>query len=196
MKKAEAIEKYNKYMEYARNTDIHRTPRKGLNSGAHGRAYERTIKMLLGNYRATAVTSAGRVDTGKRIEEVWKKIEIKEGASTLGTIDIDGNIDIPMLRADIVIYSPDYNPSFDARMQSYVLTAENFWSILCQLNLVYEKYSSQICKLPEEVRYKDKIGIQQYKTSNKKYNAFYDLLEEYGEPLNTWLDKNGIKSAI
>ena len=122
----------------------------------------------------------GVYHNGKRV-----KIEIKQNASEIATIDKNGNINSVLLKADYVIYAPEYSPAYAVECQAYVLDAKQFIDLLSENGLIRYKMSSAQYKKAENERWHDRITIQSL-NSKARYNRMYDLLEEYGTLLKEW----------
>lgn len=181
------------YLDYAAKTDVHVKPTKGINSGAHGNAFERAVKLELGNYRFKGTAKRGHYDSTKKIDGNRYRIEIKQGAGELATLDENGNIIHSELTADLFIYAPEYDPNFDVIYQAYVLTTDNFIACIKAARLTRLKKSTAQYRRPEDERYYDRLAIQTFTNSKKAMERLYNALEEYGQPLNKWLVENKIK---
>lgn len=202
--KKEVLKKYIlKYNGYAVNTETHQKPTRGVNSGAHGRLYELLIKLALQNYKFNGVAKQGRKDTRKKINGLFFNIEIKSGCGELVAWDLMTEKIISDIRSnEYVIYAPEFMPVAtndcdraitNAVKQSYIIETKYFWQELCKNGLIRTKKSSQWYKdtnfsnLPF-----DRLTISNITQSSKKLNLMYDILEEYGIELETWLKVMGI----
>lgn len=196
MKRQEQIEKLRKelgkYAEYAILNNAHQIPKKGINSGSDGRLYEPLVKLSLGNYRFNGVAKAGYTDTRK----LGELFEIKQGCGELGVIDEKGEIVSSVFSKDMIIYAPDYRVGDDVRYVSWVFTTTSFFQALESCGLIRVKTSSYMNRRKQEGMewYPDRIAIQSYKNSRKKFEAWQDAMEKYGKPLDEWLEENCIKS--
>lgn len=164
----------NTYSEYVNTTEtVHQTIKSGLNSGKEGRLIEMRVKAFLGNYRNKGIAKQGVADTRKN----GIVYEIKSGCGELARVDRDGNI--KMVKSDYIIYIPEFNIDTPIERQAFVIPTNEFISELNKIGLIRKKMSSAQYKSVECERYHDRVTIQSFKNSNKKYNMLYDLLEQY-----------------
>ena len=189
MKKTEVIEKRTSYNANAIKLDalLHTKAVKGStdDKGRNGKNFESQVKSYLGNYKKAGITTIGKVDTTKTYNGKRVKIEIKQNASEIATIDKNGTIKSVLLSADYVIYAPEYSPAYAVECQAYVLDAKQFIDLLSENGLIRYKMSSAQYKKAEDERWHDRITIQSL-NSKARYNRMYDLLEEYGTLLKEW----------
>ena len=189
MKKNEVIEKRTNYNANAIKLDalLHTKAVKGStdDKGRNGKDFESQVKSYLGNYKKAGITTIGKVDTTKTYNGKRVKIEIKQNASEIATIDKNGNIKSVLMSADYVIYAPEYSPAYAVECQAYVLDAKQFIDLLSENGLIRYKMSSAQYKKAENERWHDRITIQSL-NSKARYNRMYDLLEEYGTLLKEW----------
>ena len=153
--------------------------------GRGGKDFESQVKTFLGNFIKAGITALGKVDTTRTIDGRRVKIEIKSNASEIATIDTNGKINSVLLKADYVIYAPEYDPAYPVENQAYVLDAKEFFALLGKNGLLRYKKSSAQYKKAENERWHDRITIQSL-NSKARYNRMYDLLEEYGTLLKEW----------
>ena len=189
MKKTEVIEKRTSYNTNAIKLDalLHTKAVKGStdDKGRNGKDFESQVKSYLGNYKKAGISTIGKIDTTKTYNGKRVKIEIKQNASEIATIDKNGNINSVLLKADYVIYAPEYSPAYAVECQAYVLDAKQFINLLSESGLIRYKMSSAQYKKAENERWHDRITIQSL-NSKARYNRMYDLLEEYGTLLKEW----------
>lgn len=190
MTKKKQVEDVQGFNRYAASVNVYQKPRRGLNSGLHGNAFEQAGKLAIGNYQFKGVAKPGRADSRKKIDGTTLKIEFKSGAGELAVIDENGLYISGVWDSDIVVYAPEFNPMLDVTKQAYVFSTFDFIKVLNLAGLVRMKASSDMKDVPEEFRYKDRITIQSFKNSNKKYNLFYELLKEYGVSFEKWIQEN------
>ena len=193
MKKATVLEMVNTYKyEYAINENPFVQITKGVSSGSHGNLYEYEIKLALNNFRFKGIALQGNIDTRKKVDNIINKIEIKQGCSELAIIDENGNIKSTIMKSDLIVYNPDFVSGDNAINGSYILNVNDFIKGLNEIGLIRYKKSTSMSKRPKELQYNDRIAIQSYKNSKKKYNALYDMLEQYGQELSEWLAEHDI----
>lgn len=180
------------YSAYAEQNNCHRKPVAGNNCGCDGRLYEQLVKVALGNYKFKGVAKSGHADTKK----LGNSFEIKQGCGELGVIDENGNIVSTVFTKDYIIYAPDYMVGDNVKYVSWVMTTAQFLSALNECGLIRKKVSSFMSRRKAQGLdwYPDRIAIQSYKNSHRKYNLWTETLENYGQPLCDWLEENCIKS--
>lgn len=212
-KKMEKFAQIQSYKAYAEKVEIHQQALKGcqINFGSHANYAEMIIKYSLNNYRFRGISLNGHTDTVKKINGKMRTIEIKTGCGELATILTDefklmngkrttaqfrnGKFDeLPKknncFEADFVVYIPEPDLSYPLEYQAYVLTGADFEIILKGLGMVRYKQSTDISN--RGLDYYDRFAIAEFKNSEKKTNALYDLLEEYGTTFADWLEENEI----
>ena len=176
--KKQLIERMDNYIEWAGKQNPHVTPTKTISSGSHGRAFEVAVKKALGNYRSkTLVALPGKADARKRVDGSMMRIEVKSGCGELGQLDAEGNVTKSILDSDVVIFCPYYVPVKDATVQSYVMTSNTFYEMLKDLGLIRLKKSTTMTKAPKEEQYYDRMTIQSFRNSAKKYGELSEALE-------------------
>ena len=189
MKKNEVIEKRTSYNANAIKLDalLHTKAVKGStdDKGRNGKDFESQVKSYLGNYKKAGISTIGKIDTTKTYNGKRVKIEIKQNASEIATIDKNGNLKSVLMSADYVIYAPEYSPAYAVECQAYVLDAKQFIDLLSESGLIRYKMSSAQYKKAEGERWHDRITIQSL-NSKARYNRMYDLLEEHGTLLKEW----------
>ena len=172
------------YTEKARATPWETTPTLGIDNGIGGKCFEVcTVAELV--KRCKGVKSTGRCDLTIK----GTTYELKTGCGELGKITYNkkGEPVIHIRKVDFYIYAPEYNEHYNALQQAYVISQTNFLSLLDDIGLIRYKKSSYAVKNGFELP--DKITIQSFKNSNKKYNALYDALETYGTKATTYFNK-------
>ena len=114
---------------------------------------------------------------------------MKTGCGELGKITYkkDGEAVIHIRKVDYYIYAPEYNENYNALKQAYVISQNDFLSLLDDIGLIRQKKSSYAVKNGFDKP--DKIAIQSFKNSKKKYNALYDGLETYGIKASIYFNK-------
>lgn len=186
------------YLAYAESVNVHQKPTKGVNSGAEGRAFERAINFEFGLLdRSKSVQGAGAIDTVKYavIDGVKKRIDIEDkvGAGTLATLNENGGILYsPLLKSDFVVYTPRFYPGYDVKKQALFFETPVFLDILKNNGLIRKKTSGDMTAKRKSGAdwYHDKLTIQSFTNSKKKYHAFTsdlffegmmfdDFVEEY-----------------
>ena len=165
--------------------NAHKKPTPGIDSGASGKTFEGRVKFYCGNYRSPRIcTAEGYIDMIKKVHGVEKKFEIKCNALEIARIKENGveynNIGV---KNDYIIYAPEMDEFSPVELQSYVIDAELFITLLRENNCVRYKATTPMCKAKKagEKWYYDRLTIQN--NSMKKMNTIYDILEEYGMTL-------------
>lgn len=141
------------------NIDCYVQATKGIDSGAHGKAFEGAIKLAL----TGRVQTKNLVSSNKRKEDLKIKgirIEIKSGCGTLDNVK----------NVDVVIYSPTSTIE-----NAYILNASDFLNGLESIGLVRHDKKMSNGKI--------KTAIQSFKHNNKATRNLYAMLETYGEKL-------------
>jgi hypothetical protein len=92
-------------------------------------------------------------------------LETKQGASNLDIL-------VSSKKVDYVCYCPDFRLGDRVELVSYVMSKENFLTVLTEAGLIRQK------KATDGTWH---TSIQSYKNSKKKYELFLDLLDEYNE---------------
>lgn len=152
-------------------------------NGNNGKALEILVKLALNNFNFSGVSKNGRVDTIKN----GVKYEIKTNCGELATLDENGEIiKSSLLKSDYIIYSMDYsfdnNATFldildDVLFSFYVIPVTDFMEILKDNGLLRTKKSTYAIR--NNLSYNDRLTIQSYKNSKKKYDAFFHALANY-----------------
>ena len=159
MKKAEFEKRVQEFYESEKEQTCLVKPTKGNSSGKLGLLYESKCKLYLGLTRGkNTITGNGKLDARTRGYDV----EFKQGCSPIEQLFHQ--------KPDYVVYSPDFLADDAVEKVSYVLTGDGFMTVLENAGLI------RIKKMTDG---SIKRTIQTYKNSNKKYNLFLDLLEEY-----------------
>ena len=206
-KRAQVME----YVNYAKTVNIHQQALKGceVNFGVKGRSCEMLAKLALNNYRFKGIGEPGKSDTLKKINGELKNIEVKTGCGELATIittEFKKGVKTSFAEklecfekakkrnncfdSDYVVYIPEPDLDFPVEYQAYVLDTATFKQILIDLEMIRFKQTSG-----NHSDYYDRFTIVDFKTSKKKYNAFYDMLESYGTSFDLWLEENEITDA-
>lgn len=188
------------YLAYAMTADIHKKPQRGTNSGAEGRAFERSVNFYLGLYdRSEKVQGAGAFDSVKYGIINGKKkrisIEVKTGAGTLATLDENGNIlTSPLFKSDFVAYTPQFYPNLDLENQVLFFETSVFIDILKKHGLIRKKISGKMNTQKKSGGnwYYDILSIQSFKNSKKKYHAFTSDLFFEGMTFNDFVEEYNI----
>lgn len=204
------------YKGYAEKVKIHQKAVRdcGINFGSHANLSEMVLKYAMNNYSFKGIALNGHTDTCKKIDGKMCTVEIKTGSGELATIIGDGfklmngkrtsatwrnnKFDTTpkkndCFKADYVVYIPEPDLSYPLTSQAYVLTGDDFREILKGLGLIRYKQSTSASN--QGLDYYDKFAIGDFKGSDKKYNALYDLLEEYGTGFEEWLESHDIEPA-
>lgn len=210
-KKEEKRAQVMEYVDYAKTVDIHQQALKDceVNFGVKGRSCEMLCKLALNNYRFKSISEPGKSDTLKKINGEFKNIEVKTGCGELATIittEFKKGVKTTFSEklecferakkrnncfdSDYVVYIPEPDLDFPVEYQAYVLETATFKQILVDLELIRFKQTSG-----NHSDYYDRFTIVDFKTSKKKYNAFYDMLETYGTSFDIWLEENEITDA-
>ena len=210
-KKEQKREQVQAYVNYAKTVNIHQQALKGceVNFGVKGRSCEMLAKLALNNYRFKNISEPGKSDTLKKINGELKNIEVKTGCGELATIittEFKKGVKTTFAEklecferakkrnncfdSDYVVYIPEPDLDFPVEYQAYVLETAVFKQILIDLELIRFKQTSG-----NHSDYYDRFTIVDFKTSKKKYNAFYDMLETYGTSFDLWLEENEITDA-
>ena len=210
-KKEEKRAQVMEYVNYAKTVNIHQQALKDceINFGVQGRSCEMLCKLALNNYRFKSISEPGKSDTLKKINGELKNIEVKTGCGELATIittEFKKGVKTSFAEklecferakkrnncfdSDYVVYIPEPDLDFPVEYQAYVLETATFKQILIDLQLIRFKQTSG-----NHSDYYDRFTIVDFKTSKKKYNAFYDMLESYGTSFDIWLEENEITDA-
>lgn len=176
------------YIDYVNSIDVHQKPTAGVNSGAEGRAFERSINFDFGLYeRSYFVQGNNKMDSVKYLtDEDGKRrtnIEIKSGCGTLAIIDEEKNIvSSPLFKSHYVVYTPRFYPNVPAKDQCFIIETQTFLSILKECGLIREKRSGLMQKRKNngEHYYNDVLAIQSFENSKRKKNAFLSALTYEG----------------
>lgn len=174
----------NYYTERAKVTPWETAPTVGVDNGIGGKCFEVcTVAELV--KRCNGVKSTGKCDLTFK----GTTFELKTGCGELGkiTYNKDGDPVIHIRKVDFYIYAPEYNENYNALHQAYVISQSDFLSLLDDIGLIRYKKSSYAVK--NGIDRPDKITIQSFKNSKKKYNALYDALEAYGTKATTYFNK-------
>lgn len=172
------------YTERAKATPWETTPTIGIDNGIGGKCYEVCAVAEIVK-RCKGVKSAGKCDMTYK----GSTYELKTGCGELGKVTYNANGEkvIHIRKVDFYVYAPEYNENYNALMQAYVIPQSDFLSLLGDIGLIRYKKSSYAIK--KGFDRPDKITIQSFKNSNKKYNALYDSLETYGIKATTYFNK-------
>lgn len=172
------------YTEKAKKTPWEIAPTLGVDNGIGGKCFEVcTVAELV--KRCSGVKSTGRCDMTFK----GGTFEIKTGCGELGkiTYNVDGEPVVHIRKVDYYIYAPEYNENYNALQQAYVISQNDFLTLLDDIGLIRYKKSSYAIR--NGIDRPDKITIQSFKNSNRKYNALYDALETYGIKATTYFNK-------
>ena len=207
-KKEEKRAQVMEYVNYAKTVNIHQQALKDceVNFGVNGRSCEMLCKLALNNYRFKSISEPGKSDTLKKINGELKNIEVKTGCGELATIittEFKKGVKTTFSEklecferakkrnncfdSDYVVYIPEPDLDFPVEYQAYVLETATFKQILIDLEMIRFKQTSG-----NHSDYYDRFTIVDFKTSKKKYNAFYEMLESYGTSFDIWLEENDI----
>lgn len=212
-RKEKKIAEVKAYVDYAKAEKVHQQALKGceVNFGAEGRSAEMLIKLSLNNYRFKGIGEPGKSDTVKKINGEFKTIEIKTGCGELATILskefklMNGKRTTAEFRnakfdelpkrnncfeSDFVVYIPEPDLDYPIEYQAYVLKTSDFEWILRSMGMIRYKQTTELGNRGGD--YYDRFAIMEFKNSQKRYNGFYDLLEEYGTSFDLWLEENEI----
>lgn len=213
-RKEQKIAMVQNYVNYAKSINIHQQALKdcAINFGVDGRSAEMLAKLALNNYRFKGVAEPGKSDTIKKINGEFKTIEIKTGCGELATIltqdfkVMNGKRTTADFRnakfdelpkrnncfeSDFVVYLPEPDLDFPIEYQAYVLATSDFEYILRSMGMIRYKQTTDLKNRGGD--YYDRFAIADFKGSEKRYNTFYELLEEYGTSFDLWLEENEIE---
>lgn len=174
------------YTERAKATPWEATPTIGIDNGIGGKCFEVcTVAEIVKH--CNGVKSTGRCDMTYK----GATYELKTGCGELGkiTYNASGAEVVHIRKVDFYVYAPEYNENYNALLQAYVIPQDDFLSLLNDIGLMRRKKSSYAIK--NSFDRPDKITIQSFKNSNKKYNALYDGLEQYGVKASDYFNKGG-----
>lgn len=182
MSKTKEVVRY--YTERANATPWETAPTVGIDNGIGGKCFEVcTVAEIV--KRCNGVKPAGRCDM------IYKgaTYELKTGCGELGkiTYNAKGEGIMRVRKVDFYVYAPEYNENYNALKQAYVISQNDFLSLLDDIGLIRYKKSSYAIK--NGIDRPDKIAIQSFKNSKKKYNALYDGLEAYGIKASVYFNK-------
>lgn len=172
------------YTERAKATPWESVPTTGIDNGIGGKCFEVcTVAEIV--KRCSGVKSAGRYDLTFK----GATYELKTGCGELGkiTYNAGGEGVMRIRKVDFYVYAPEYNEHYNALKQAYVISQVDFLSLLNDIGLIRQKKSSYAVKNGFDKP--DKIAIQSFKNSKKKYNALYDGLETYGIKASVYFNK-------
>lgn len=193
MNKKEKIiceQKFTNYKKYAEAEQIYCPPTQGVNSGAHGRLLELTVKRDLGIAFKT-VSGAYRPDCLIKIGGQWQTIEVKTGSGELARVNPNGSLTAETRRKDWVVYSPQYDGEYSP---VYVMTGEQFYNGLNAIGLIRFKKSRNYIPIDDasdDYKRGDRLAIQSFRNSAKKETAWVEWLEENAIRYNEWLESIG-----
>ena len=174
------------YTEKAQTTPCETTPTVGIDNGIGGKCFEVcTVAEIV--KRCNGVKPTGKCDMTYKGDSY----ELKTGCGELGkiTYNASGKEAIHIRKVDFYVYAPEYNENYNALQQAYVIPQSDFLSLLDDIGLIRYKKSSYAVK--NGFDRPDKITIQSFKNSKKKYNALYDSLEVYGIKAADYFNKGG-----
>lgn len=211
-KKEMKIAQVKAYENYAKAEQVHQQALKDceINFGAEGRCFEMLVKLALNNYKFKDISEPAKSDTLKKVNGKIASIEIKTACGELATItngqfkvsserttaEYRNNcFDIARVRnkatkADYVVYIPEPDFDYPVEFQAYVLTGADFEYVLKNLGLIRFKQSTN--GKNQGYDFYDRFAIQSFKNSKKKYEALYEMLEEFGTSLDLWIEENEI----
>ena len=172
------------YTERAKTTPWETAPTMGIDNGIGGKCFEVcTVAEIV--KRCNGVKSTGKCDLTFK----GTTFELKTGCGELGkiTYNANGKPVIHIRKVGFYIYAPEYNENYNALQQAYVISQNDFLALLDDIGLIRYKKSSYAIK--NGIDRPDKITIQSFKNSKKKYNALYDSLETYGIKATTYFNK-------
>ena len=173
MSKTSEVLRY--YTEKAASTPWRTTPTIGVDNGIGGKCFEVSVVAELTG-RCKGVKSTGRCDL--TLNGVTFELKTSSGELGYRTYKTDGTPVDHIRPVDYYIYAPEYNEGYNALKQAYVIPQDAFLAMLQDIGLVRYKKSSYAIK--HGFNRPDKIAIQSFKNSQKKYTALYDGLEQYG----------------
>ena len=183
---SKTLEVVTYYTEKAKATPWEATPTVGIDNGIGGKCFEVcTVAEIV--KRCMGVKPTGRYDMRYK----GATYELKTGCGELGkiTYNAEGEPIIRIRKVDFYVYAPEYNENYNALKQAYVISQADFLSMLYDIGLMRYKKSSYAVK--NGIDRPDKIAIQSFKNSRKKYNALYDALEVYGIKASDYFNKGG-----
>lgn len=165
--------------------DSYKKAVKGRDSGLAGKYFEFTISMLFNNLKGEFVKSSKQVDLRKKIDGEFKTYEIKQGRSTIGYYDEQGeykarrsdryNLNSNMSRDYIIYTLNQYTGNIDEALNSYIIPMGDFIKIINRFDMVTVGETSHGIDArlkvvnPTDKRYNDILTIL------KRYNT----VEEY-----------------
>lgn len=184
-------------IEQAKEINVHQAPTKDLHSGKDGQVFEYMVKLAIGNTNFIGIAKQGEVDTRKKIDDKMLKIEIKQGAGELATLNRDGSIKTSILKSDLIIVTPIYSlKKPDVLECAYVFDTEDFINLVDELGLIrYKTSSNQLRKAKSDssyIKYHDKMTLQTLSNSPTRLGEYEEALAEYGIRLDKWLASNDI----
>lgn len=187
-------------IEQAKEINVHQVPTKDLHSGKDGQVFEYMVKLAIGNTNFIGIAKQGVVDTRKKIGEKLLKIEIKQGAGELATLNRDGSIKTSILKSDLIIVTSIYSlKKADVLKCAYVFNTEDFINLVDELGLIrYKVSSNQLRKAKSDssyIKYHDKMTLQTLSNSPSRLYEYELALAEHGTRLDKWLSDNNIKPS-
>ena len=168
MTRKEYFQRLAFFKDYAENNDIYHKPVKGekCNFGAVGFAYQGEVGVYLGFVRGQLGSKKNSSDVRCDFIAHGLCLEVKHNCSNLDIL-------YSKKKVDYVCYCPDYVIGDRVELVSYVMSKDNFLTVLENAGLIR--------KSKKWADGSTHISMQSYKNSKKKYNLFLDLLEEYNE---------------
>lgn len=167
MNKKEYFEALAGFKDYANSVNIYHKPIKGesCHFGAVGYVYQGEVGVFLGFTRGQLGHRKGDEDNRADFISGGLCLETKHNCSMVDVL-------FSRKKVDYVSYCPDYRVGDPVELVSYVMSKDNFITVLEKAGLLREKVDSKGCH---------HVAIQSYKNSKKKYELFLDLLDEYNE---------------
>ena len=161
--------------------------------GYNGKAAEYNLK--IDALVTTKVSPAKLVDLIKYVDGKRVKFEIKTASGELYSLASDGSIitKSPIFKSDYVIYRA--TPSYEW----YVISVDMFLSLVTNNNLTRLKCSTPMARNKKDglPYYYDRVTLKTIddKSSHKQAEKISNLLADYGETLQEFIEHHDIKWA-
>jgi hypothetical protein len=154
-------------------------------------AIKTAIKKINGEFKTIEV----KVGCGELATILSKEFKLMNGKRTTAEFRNAKFDELPKrnncFESDFVVYLPEPDLDFPVEYQAYVLDTSDFEWILRSMGMIRYKQTTELKNRGGD--YYDRFAIAEFKNSEKRYNGFYQLIEEYGTSFDLWLEENDIE---